>query len=549
MVKNIIMLLVSCMTTGIFAGNLEGNGSFELWKGNSLDGFSVNTVYKNWKMEKRTGGSYDGTACMHVEVADAARSAFSLMSTMRSAASGDKVTLSCAVRGKGKMRFEIYCYNAQGTWVKQNVVPQLRSIDTDQWLIENFEAVLPEIKDPAIGPIRKIRAVLHVDRASSLDLDHFSCRVKRTAVPAADLPAAACYPVPAIEPCVPQGPVYLPPRLYAVPGKELNIYFDNLSVLPLPGAVEVAAKVGAQFADRYSFTPKPEHTGTHPLRLEWRDAEGEILASAETEIVVAPAAVAPRSVKVLMIGDSLTNATIYPRHIAGALRADKFEVSFVGSHAGNGKPAAEDGVVHEGYGGWQFSHFVNRWTPGDAFRAKSPFLAGPGKLDIPGFLAKKGGVPDVITVLLGVNDIAACTRETLPAKLESISRDADTLLNALAEAAPKAKIGVGLIPPPAASQDAFGFNYTTRINRVQYLRNTFALWQMMEKKYRNHPRFELVPVNVNIDCRNNYPVRKTPYNAQNPETYMMQNNAVHPAASGYRQIGDSFYFWMRNTLR
>ena len=25
--------------------------------------------------------------------------------------------------------------------------------------------------------------------------------------------------------------------------------------------------------------------------------------------------------------------------------------------------------------------------------------------------------------------------------------------------------------------------------------------------------------------------------------------AVHPAATGYRQIGDSFYFWIRNTLR
>ena len=72
---------------------------------------------------------------------------------------------------------------------------------------------------------------------------------------------------------------------------------------------------------------------------------------------------------------------------------------------------------------------------------------------------------------------------------------------------------------------------------------------MMEKKYRNHPRFELVPVNVNIDCRNNYPARPTAFNAQNKETYMMQNNAVHPAPSGYRQIGDSFYFWIRNVLR
>lgn len=532
---------------------VPGNGSFENWKGESPEGFAVNTVFKNWQVCKRNGGVYDGETCLHV-VTRGGTSAFALMAGFVPAGCGDKVSLSCAVRGKGKMRFEIYCYDARGRWVGKNVQSRLFDVDTDQWLVEKFDGVLPSAVGLKNGPVAKVRAVLFVSAGSALDLDMFSGTAGTTAsvemkkpVP---VPAAAVHkPVAAIEPRAPIGAVYLPPRLYAVPGQELNIYFDNLYVMPPAGSVEVCAGVGVHLQDRFQFIPKPEETGTHPVRLEWRDAAGNLTASAETEIVVAPAAVAPRSVKVLMIGDSLTNATIYPRHIAGALRADKFEVSFVGSHAGNGKPAAEDGVVHEGYGGWQFSHFVNRWTPGDAFRAKSPFLAGPGKLDIPGFFAKKGGVPDVITVLLGVNDIAACTRETLPAKLESISRDADTLLNALAEAAPKAKIGVGLIPPPAASQDAFGFNYTTRINRVQYLRNTFALWQMMEKKYRNHPRFELVPVNVNIDCRNNYPVRKTPYNAQNPETYMMQNNAVHPAASGYRQIGDSFYFWMRSFLR
>ncbi|MBQ4335681.1 MAG: hypothetical protein IJC34_00620, partial [Lentisphaeria bacterium] len=61
MVKHFILLLIFSMTLCIYAGNPEGNGSFELWKGNSPDGFSVNTVYKNWKMEKRTGGSYDGS--------------------------------------------------------------------------------------------------------------------------------------------------------------------------------------------------------------------------------------------------------------------------------------------------------------------------------------------------------------------------------------------------------------------------------------------------------------------------------------------------------
>ena len=242
--------------------------------------------------------------------------------------------------------------------------------------------------------------------------------------------------------------VYLPPRLYAVEGQELNIYFANLSVFPLPGAVEVVAKVGAQFADRYRFIPGPKEVGAHKVRLEWRDVDGKLLAEADTVIEVAPAKPAePKSLTLLMIGDSLTNATYYPRRIVEALRADGFTVATIGSHAGRGAPAGEDGVVHEGYGGWQFSTFLTRWTNQKDFRAKSPFLTEPGKLDIPAYFAKRGGkLPDVITVMLGVNDIARCTRDTLPGKLDEIAKNADKLIGALEAAAPKAKIGITKSP-------------------------------------------------------------------------------------------------------
>ena len=375
----------------------------------------------------------------------------------------------------------------------------------------------------------------------------FSASVIAVAVLTASAAAPAAAPA---KPAPYSRQVYLPPRLYAVEGQELNIYFANLSVFPIPGAVEVVAKVGSQFADCWRFTPADKEVGTHQVKLEWRDVDGKLLAEAVTVVEVAPAKPAPKSLTLLMIGDSLTNATHYPRRVVEALRADGFTVATIGSHAGQGKPAGEDGVVHEGYGGWQFGTFLSRWTDQKDFRAKSPFLTGPGKLDIPAYFAKKGGkLPDVITVMLGVNDIAHCSRETLPAKLAEIEKNADKLLGALADAAPKAKIGLAIIPPPAASQDAFGFNYKVRINRAQYLRNVFAFWQMLERKYRDHPRYQLIPANVNLDCVHNYAERPYPYNAHNPQKHPMQNNAVHPAPTGYRQIGDSFYFWIRSAVR
>ena len=521
------------------------NGSFEMWKDNRPDGFSPNTVFKGWTMEKRSGGACAGETFLHVAT-PGAKTRFALMGIFVPAKAGDKVKLSVAVRGRGRVQFEIYCYSASGAWVGKNIASPVTEAEFCKWTNVSFETELPPLANQN-GELGKIRAVLNVMPESEVDFDAFSGSVAS----ASAAPAAA--PLPPVKDASAEGElarrVQLPPRLYAVPGHELNIYFANLSCQPMPGEVEVFSKVGDHMAKRFRFVPKPEDAGVHPVRIEWVDGDGKVLASASTEIVVAPAKAEPRPLRLMIVGDSLTAGTVYPRRIVEALRADGFTVTTLGSHAGAGKPAGPDGVVHEGFGGWTFGTFLTRWTDRTDLWGKSPFLSGPGKLDMPAYFARRGGVPDVITVLLGVNDVAGATRATLADKLKEVEKNADTLLNALAEAAPKAKIGVGLVPPPAASQDAFACNYHARLNRAQYCRNIMALQRMMEAKYRHHPRFELVPVNVNLDCENNYPSREEAVNAQNPKKTAIQSNAVHPAPTGYRQIGDSFYFWIRNALK
>jgi len=43
-------------------------------------------------------------------------------------------------------------------------------------------------------------------------------------------------------------------------------------------------------------------------------------------------------------------------------------------------------------------------------------------------------------------------------------------------------------------------------------------------------------------------VRKTTLNARNSKEVFLQSNGVHPAVSGYRQMGDSFYAWLKYLL-
>ena len=72
----------------------------------------------------------------------------------------------------------------------------------------------------------------------------------------------------------------------------------------------------------------------------------------------------------------------------------------------------------------------------------------------------------------------------------------------------------------------------------------------MVKRYgsREAEHVYLVPVKSNLDCEHNFPDLKAPWNAQTKVEGMRLNNGLHPAAEGYRQIGDTIYCWMKAQL-
>ena len=72
---------------------------------------------------------------------------------------------------------------------------------------------------------------------------------------------------------------------------------------------------------------------------------------------------------------------------------------------------------------------------------------------------------------------------------------------------------------------------------------------MMQKIAKSNPyNVQLVPVYLNLDCENNFPIAQEVINAGNKRRIARLNNGVHPSADGYRQIGDTFYCWMKAVL-
>ena len=58
----------------------------------------------------------------------------------------------------------------------------------------------------------------------------------------------------------------------------------------------------------------------------------------------------------------------------------------------------------------------------------------------------------------------------------------------------------------------------------------------------------LIPVNVNLDCVNGFPLREYPVNARSTAKEQRVYDGSHLSPEGYRQYGDAIYGWIKSCL-
>jgi len=340
----------------------------------------------------------------------------------------------------------------------------------------------------------------------------------------------------------------LPPRWFGVPGVPVSLYFDNVVLTEKPEAYrfEVACDIGHSEARHWTTTPAITDVGDHTMVVTVKDAKGTLVADGKTVLRIAPAdAGAGRELKLLVVGDSLTHASLYPNEIARLLsQPGNPKATLLGTHR---PTAAAPGVVHEGYGGWTWERFLTKWQPNPKSQElkyrSSPFLfagaGGKGTLDLPRYFREgcQGQTPDVVTFLLGINDCfgaKADDAKALDKHIDTTLDQAEKLISAMRAACPQAVLAVGLTTPPNARQAAFTANYGDKYTRWGWKRIQHRLVQRMLARLgeRTQDRIFLVPTELNLDPVDGYP----------------ENNGVHPNPVGYAQIGTSFYAWLKAWL-
>lgn len=349
----------------------------------------------------------------------------------------------------------------------------------------------------------------------------------------------------------------LPPVIYAVAGTEVNLYFQNIILSP-PGRVwiiGVTCAGGIQQVERWTWVPEEKDAGEIPLSIEVRDENDKVVARGQTTVRVSGAeSGSGRPLRLLCIGDSLTHHSVYTSELLNLCAGPgQPKLKLLGTH----HPIPESvGNVHEGYGGWKYADFVEKFAehpvPGSYSERSSPFVypsaQGP-VLDVARYIKEncEGKSPDAVTILLGANDVWGMNDATREEGIQKIMGYAEKLIGAIHSAAPRTRIGILPLLPPAG-QDAFGIE---KYNYWDYRKSQHRLVEELLRKYqgREADGLFIIPAYAMIDTVHGYPQSGLePVNSRSPEKISRQNNAVHPNSVGYNQVADAIFYWLKSAF-
>lgn len=357
--------------------------------------------------------------------------------------------------------------------------------------------------------------------------------------------------------------LFLPETIYAVPGVEMNVYFNNIVTVINPAnyVFDVNCPKGVNQLKRWCFTPEDADVGSYDWTIQVISQNGTV-ATGESKLVVLPRnAGEGKKIAMLMVGASQTNAGHYPNRVA-ELMARPGNPDFTPLGTRGGGPGK-----HEGYGGWRWESFLTRWGytgnskndgmhPDRPVGFNSPFMFPAnenkddknGVFDLKQYFDKKcgGKLPDIVSFQLGLNDFFLADDTTIAEVTEKSIANMEKLIAEFRklESAPKIMIFQHI---PGAGQDGFGKSYRCGRTSWQYRKNLDYYNRMLLKKGREL-NVTVVPVYINIDTENNYPLLEQPVNQDNPMTMLRQDNGVHPAKAGYYQMGDTLYCWIKSLL-
>ena len=156
--------------------------------------------------------------------------------------------------------------------------------------------------------------------------------------------------------------LYLAKKYDLVVGDKFELFYRGIirSMNPYKYYIYVTCPKGRPYPRYFTYTPDETDEGDYPLKVVLYDDFGNIIEEASTILHVVKPLPPKRKINILCIGDSITFNGVWPYEgyrrftkIGGEPAGLGFEdkLNLVGT-------CKKDEIGYEGYGGWQWRHFV-----------------------------------------------------------------------------------------------------------------------------------------------------------------------------------------------
>lgn len=327
--------------------------------------------------------------------------------------------------------------------------------------------------------------------------------------------------------------ILLPPVLRMAVGQEYNIYFEDIvkSTCNYDSFNwNVVSSVGIQYSDRWTFTPSSAATGSITFEL-YKDQQF-IESKVVSYDVKDSSNGSGQTRNILVIGDSITFANAPTAKLEALFASDPMNIVLIGTKgSGSNKHEGVSGKTYE----WHYSH------------VDSPFVFS-GSFNFATYLSTNSfsmGSGDGVVFNLGTNDMFNETPDSRESKAKAALDYCDLMIAGIRSVNAGIRIFICLTHA-SGSQDAFATNYFSGQTRRVYEENRRELVSKIIERYSASSASSIYIVPLNIDRINNYPTGSLQVNSENVATKTIQTNAVHPAVSGYNQIGQCIYHSIKN---
>ena len=319
--------------------------------------------------------------------------------------------------------------------------------------------------------------------------------------------------------------IIIPPKIYGVSDKEIELYLDNITSLKLDNYIIRKVSGTGDLKNRNRIIYNINTTGwSGKTILELYKENGNKIKDLEVSFkIVGDSTNVNVTKKCLFIGDSFIASNNITSELLKLFENDVMNIKLLGTKgSGSNK--------HEGRAGWSSYDYIAT----SSFNNSTNAFLNNGSFDFNYYITKNSiDTPDWVFLQVGINDTWR------PMNGTTTIENLQTIINSIKSFNRNIKVGIALVCPPYLGKYGLNnsYDHLKRININETIINTF--------KDKERENIFIVPINTNLDAIYNFPMTTEVINSRNIEKIKKCSDDIHPANSGYYQISDSYYCFLK----